>query len=144
LRNIELAVDYLYRAKRCLKEARMALEDGDAPGVVRRSQEALELAVKAVLRALTIEYPRVHDVSDVLLEHADKLPLELRSCVEELANLVSQLASIRGPAFYGYEREGIPPRRAFKIDFALKVLREVEAWIELINGIFKKHFKVGV
>ena len=60
--------DYLYKAKRCLKEADLALQDRDVPGIIRRSQEALELAVKALLRALGIEYPRVHDISDVLLE----------------------------------------------------------------------------
>ncbi|MEM1812844.1 MAG: hypothetical protein QXT01_02500 [Sulfolobales archaeon] len=56
------------------------------------------MAVKALLRALRIEYPRSHDVSDVLIDHGDALPENLRSEVEELARPVSQLASIRGPA----------------------------------------------
>ncbi|MEM4499477.1 MAG: HEPN domain-containing protein [Sulfolobales archaeon] len=74
------------------------------------------MAVKALLRALRIEYPRSHDVSDVLIDHGDALPENLRSEVEELARLVSQLASIRGPALYGYEREGIPASKAFGRD----------------------------
>ncbi len=142
MKNIEMAIDYIYRAKRCLKEAEMALKDLDAPGVIRRSQEALELSVKAILRALTIEYPRIHDVSDVLLQYSSKLPPELRGNINDLAELVSQLASIRGPAFYGYEREGVPPSKAFKINFAEKIYFKVEKWVKLIIYVFEKYFKV--
>jgi len=49
-----------------------------------------------------IEYPKIHDVGDVLIENADKLPEELKENIKELADLISELASIRGPAFYGY------------------------------------------
>jgi HEPN domain-containing protein len=71
--NIEMARDYFYRSKRCLREASASLEDGDYAGAIRRIQEALEMAVKSLLRALAIEYPRTHDVSDVLIENVDKL-----------------------------------------------------------------------
>ncbi|RLF20800.1 MAG: hypothetical protein DRN15_10290 [Thermoprotei archaeon] len=87
MKNIELARDYLYRALRCLKEAQLALEERDSAGTIRRAQEALELAVKALLRALSIEYPRAHDVSDVLIEHKEALPSPLRERVNHLAEL---------------------------------------------------------
>jgi|YelNatPaOPRAMG01_1025707.scaffolds.fasta_scaffold13249_3 HEPN domain-containing protein len=54
--NIEMARDYFYRSERCLRET--SLEDGDYAGAIRRSQEALEMAVKSLLRVLAIEYPR--------------------------------------------------------------------------------------
>ncbi|RLF12789.1 MAG: hypothetical protein DRJ97_07175 [Thermoprotei archaeon] len=131
--NKEMAADYLARALGCLCEARAALRRNDAPGTVRRSQEALELAVKALLRALAIEYPRAHDVSDALLEHQGRLPRALKARVEELARLVADLASVRGPAFYGYEREGIPASRAFKLDYAQEVYGRVRRFVKLIE-----------
>ena len=142
MRSLEMARDYLYRARRCLREADLALRDGDAPGVVRRSQEALELAAKALLRALGIEYPRVHDVSDVLLEQSDRMPEEVRRRIREIAELVSELAAVRGPAFYGYEREGIPPSEAFKMDYALKVHRRVVEYVELIQKALSEHLEL--
>ena len=135
MRNIELAVDYLYRAKRCLKEARMALEDGDAPGVVRRSQEALELAVKAVLRALTIEYPRVHDVSDVLQECRSRFPAWFRDAIDELATISSELALARGPSMYGDEERGIPASELFSRVYAEEALRKAEKVLELCSKL---------
>jgi HEPN domain-containing protein len=33
----------------------------------RRAQECIELSVKSVLRAVGVEFPREHDVSDVFL-----------------------------------------------------------------------------
>ncbi|MCS7139426.1 MAG: HEPN domain-containing protein [Candidatus Nezhaarchaeota archaeon] len=136
--NIEMARDYIFRSKRFLKEADMALEDGDNATSIRRSQEALEMAVKALLRAIGIEYPRSHDVSDVLVEHSDSLPEGVKLEVSELAMLVSQLASIRGVALYGYEREGIPASRAFTRDYAERILQSVKRYVSLIERSLKE------
>jgi len=135
LRNLEMARDYAQRAARCLREAQLALTEGDPPMAVRRSQEALELAVKALLRALGIEYPRSYDVSDALLEHRGRLPQPIRGKVEDLARLVSDLAAVRGPAFYGYEREGIPASRAFTRSYAERVYRRVEEYVTEIKRL---------
>lgn len=45
MKNVDMAKDYAFRAKRCLREAELALSEHDFPGAVRRSQEALEMAV---------------------------------------------------------------------------------------------------
>lgn len=134
MRNIEMARDYAERAVRCLEEAERLLAE-DPPLAVRRSQEALELAVKALLRAMGIEYPRSHDVSDALLEHRDRLPEPLRSEAASLARLVSDLAAVRGPAFYGYEREGIPASRAFTRSYAERVFRKVRRYVGEIKQL---------
>lgn len=130
-----MARDYAFRARRCLKEARLALDEGDSASTIRRSQEALELIVKAFLRLIGIEYPRSHDISDVLLERKDKLASELKDKVEDLARLISELASIRGPAFYGYEREGIPASQAFSLEYAKEVFSKVEGYVSSIGAI---------
>jgi hypothetical protein len=66
MRSPELAADYVRRAK-----ARLAAVDALFAGeswadVVRESQEVVELALKGLLRAVGIEPPRIHDVSEVL------------------------------------------------------------------------------
>jgi len=122
--------EYLYRARRCLEEANLAFEEEDFPGAVRRSQEGLELAVKALLRSRGVEYPREHDVSPALTAVEGRLPDELRLRVAELRSLLGELARVRGPAFYGFEREGIAPRKAFNSEYAEKTLRKVTGLAE--------------
>ena len=139
--NIEMARDYLHRAGRCMAEAENALADSDAPMAIRRAQEALGLSAKALLRAMAIEYPRAHDVSDALLANADALPEELRANVGELASLVSELAAIRGPAFYGYEREGIPASKAFSLDYARDICAKVKAYVGLMKSALEPFLK---
>jgi HEPN domain-containing protein len=107
-----MARDYANRAERIMDEAENALSTGDAAISVRRTQEALELAAKAVLRRLAIEYPREHDVSEALEAVSQRLPDYLKTRVDEIKVMLVELAKVRGPAFYGYEAEGIPASQA--------------------------------
>ena len=126
-----MAEDYAQRAKWSLKEAEDALSGGNNPICVRRSQEALELGAKAVLRRLSIEYPREHDVSEALEAAAGRLPPYLRARAEELKRMLIELARVRGPAFYGYEAEGIPASQAFTKEYATEALRKVRPLVKL-------------
>jgi len=99
--NKEMARDYLQRAKWCLDEAILAHERKDYAGTARRSQEALELVAKALLRVHAIEYPREHDVSEAPINEKQRFTAEIQAEMEPLAALVRELASIRGPAMYG-------------------------------------------
>ena len=132
MKNVEMARDYAFRARRCLKEAELAISEGDFPGTVRRSQEALELATKAMLRNLAVEYPREHDVGGALPVVASRLPNYLRERVPELRRLLEELAGARGPALYGYEREGVPPTKAFDEGYARGVFTEVKELVGLV------------
>ena len=126
--------DYLNGARLCLEEAELAFDRENFARTVRRSQEALELAVKAVLRSLGVEYPREHDVGEALTVVEERIPSELRGRIDELRTLLTKLAKVRGPAFYGYEREGIPPRKAFSSEYAQETLNKVT---ELATLCFK-------
>jgi len=137
--NKEMARDYLQRAKWCLEEALLARDREDYAGVVRRSQEALELAAKALLRAHAIEYPREHDVSEALINEKKRFPPEIQGQIEPLAALVSELASIRGPAMYGLEREGIPPSKTVEKREALKILTNVQDYVKKIDTTITPH-----
>jgi len=57
-----MAMDYIRRGQSCLKESKDVFEEGDYPMAIRRAQECVELSLKAALRAISVEYPREHDV----------------------------------------------------------------------------------
>ena len=132
-----MARDMIARARRCLREARTARDEGDHALCVRRSQEVIELAVKGLLRLTGVEFPREHDVSDVLLRSASRLPPSWRGDLPELARRMREITPKRGPAMYGLEAQGIPASDVFDDDDALAALADAEfvlsrcaAWLE--------------
>jgi HEPN domain-containing protein len=127
----EMIKDYFFRAKWCLKEAEMALSEKNNPMCIRRSQEALELITKALLRYMAIEYPREHDVGDSLVYIEKKLPEYLKSEIPSLRNLLTELARVCGPAFYGYEREGIPASEVFSAEYASSTFSNVSRIVDI-------------
>lgn len=131
MKNISMARDYANRAERIMDEAENALSNGDAAISVRRTQETLELAAKAVLRRLAIEYPREHDVSEALEAVSQRLPDYLKTRVDEIKVMLVELAKVRGPAFYGYEAEGIPASQAFTREYAAETLGKTKPLVEL-------------
>jgi len=126
-----MARDYAESAEWFLRESENALNAGRSAVCVRRSQEALELAAKAALRRLGIEYPHEHDVSEAIEASAERLPDSLRARIEEIKATLQELAKVRGPAFYGYEAEGIPASQAFTREYAYEILRRVRSLVEL-------------
>jgi HEPN domain-containing protein len=131
MKNIEMARDYAEKAEWRLNEARFALEKGNYSMCVRNSQEALEMAAKATLRYLAVEYPKEHDVGEALVSQGEKLPPYLREKLPDLQRLLGELASVRGPAMYGYEREGIPSSKAFGEKYAREIFSKVEEAVGL-------------
>ncbi len=103
MRNVELARDYLRRAKLRLRALDVLFEGEGWPDVVRESQEILELALKGLLRSCGVDPPRVHDVSGVLLAEKNRLPEDLFGEVEVLAAASRHLRRDRELAFYGAE-----------------------------------------
>jgi HEPN domain-containing protein len=96
------------RADRLIREARQiagemgrALADEAWNLVTRRAQEALELAIKALLSEMTVDYPKVHDPAPVFAEAVRARGIGVDAEVlDSLATLSRELASVRGPAFY--------------------------------------------
>ena len=60
--------------------------------------------LKASLKLVGIEYPKAHDVSDVLLENRDRLPEWFGRKIEFMAKASSKLAAKRELAFYGVRK----------------------------------------
>ena len=103
MRNRSLAADYVKRAAVRLRVIDMLYEAGSWADVVRGSQEAVELALKGLLRAVGVDPPRVHDVADVLEQERSRLPTGLSDDVDQLAAASRALRRDRELAFYGAE-----------------------------------------
>ena len=57
LKLLKVAKSYLRQAKARLEDAKDAYIEGNYPYAVRLSQECVEFSLKAVLKAVGIEYP---------------------------------------------------------------------------------------
>lgn len=103
MHNTELARDYIQRATARLRAVDVLFEAESWADVVRESQELVELALKALLRSVGIDPPRIHDVSDVLVAEAQRLPDILRGELATLVRISRGLRRDRELAFYGAE-----------------------------------------
>ena len=104
MRNRSLASDYVRRASARLLSVDVLYDAESWADVVRESQEIVELALKALLRAAGIYPPRVHDVAGVIEAERTRLPAALSSDDAELLATASRdLRRDRELAFYGAE-----------------------------------------
>lgn len=138
MNTADMARGYIFWAKHCLSEAEMAINMEHYPAVVRRSQESLELATKALLRSQGIEYPKAHDVSEAFAGIIKNLPFELQEKVNVWISLLEELAEKREIAFYGFERENIPPDKIFTQDYDRDIYKKVKEIVEIIS-LFLNH-----
>lgn len=106
MRNIDMATQGISRAARWLQSAERAIEDKRWDDAVYSSQMAAEHSAKAVLISLGIDFPKEHDVSDVLLQiqGIPNLPQWFRKELGLIADIVAELAEQRGLAGYGFEK----------------------------------------
>jgi HEPN domain-containing protein len=99
--NGERADRLIREARQIMGEMRRALADEAWNLATRRAQEALELAIKALLSEMTVDYPKIHDPAPVFIHAVRARGIEVNAAVmDSLATLSQELASIRGPAFY--------------------------------------------
>jgi HEPN domain-containing protein len=124
----EMARSHLRRAERVLREAGRLHGDAAWNLVVRRCQEAVELALKGVLRGAGIEVPKIHDVSGALRRNLDRLPAEVRADIDTLVTASRRLREERELAFYGDEESDTEAEELFSradADDALATARHV-------------------
>lgn len=99
--NESLAESYLKKCETRLRALRLMLDEGDHSDVVREAQELVELALKAMLRTVGVEPPKLHEVGDLLVQHADRFPEDIRSALPRAADVSKALRKDRELAFYG-------------------------------------------
>ena len=109
LKSLRVAKSYLRQAKARLEDALDAVQEENYPYAVRLSQECVELSLKAVLKAVGIEYPKVHEVSPVLSEIRGRFPDWFRTEIDFLSESSKLLFKKREPSLYGDEESLTPP-----------------------------------
>jgi HEPN domain-containing protein len=103
MNNEDLHRDYIIRANGRLKAVDTLFTEQLWADVVRESQEVVELALKGLLRFSNIDVPRVHDVSEVLVNSKHALPAQAQKALESLVDASQDLRRDRELAFYGAE-----------------------------------------
>ncbi len=103
MKNRTLAEDYIRRANARLAALDVLFELKSWADVVREAQEVVELALKSLLRTSHIEVPRLHDVSQILLDKSREFPKSIQSHLERMADISRSLRRDRELAFSGSE-----------------------------------------
>jgi len=137
LTNRESAQAMLKRAIIILDEAKSLRSKGAWNLVVRRCQEAVELALKGALVSVGIQPPRVHDVGPTLKEHSEKFPPEFRQYIPQLASISRALRAERELSFYGDEESGMPPEALYTSDDADDALKKAEFVLEKCQNLLE-------
>lgn len=133
MRNVDLARDHLKRATARLLALDTLLGAESWADVVCESQEVVELSLKGLLRAHGVEPPRVHDVSEVLNENADRIPGSLHDHLPELTEISKRLRLSRELAFYG--AEDLTPSDFYSIQDAQDALASARRVVELVGPL---------
>lgn len=129
MRNKGLATDYIERAGHRLAALEVLMQRQSYADVVREAQEAVELSLKGLLRMANVEVPRLHDVSDILLNSVDSLPASVRPHVSQLVRVSRNLRRDRELAFYG--SEDLTPSEFYKEADAKQALDDAK-WVHSI------------
>jgi HEPN domain-containing protein len=131
MHNTDLARDYVQRASARLRAVEVLVEAESWADVVRESQEIVELTLKALLRSVGIDPPRVHDVSDVLEAEAHRLPESLQAELGTLTRISRELRRDRELAFYG--AEDLTPSGFYTRDDGERARADAERTVELVR-----------
>jgi HEPN domain-containing protein len=116
-----------------LDETQISLERGHWHRVVRKCQEATELAIKGLFRYLGIEYFKSHLLGRVIKRELGRFGFLTRDELNKMAFIADSLAFDREPSFYG-SPDGTPASELFKGEDAREVIEEVK-WV--INAVRK-------
>lgn len=131
MRNITLADDYLKRATHRLAALDTLFQRESWADVVREAQEAVELALKSLLRRAQIEVPRIHDVGQIILDTADRFPENVKPLLEELAEISRELRRDRELSFYG--SEDLTPSEFYRREDAERARAQARRVVEVVT-----------
>lgn len=121
--NTQFAESYLKTAKQILGEASSLFKSEAWSLVVRRSQECVELCLKALLRRVGVEVPKIHDVGSLLRNHAARFP---GLPIDRLVSISRRLREEREISFYGDEMTDMPPESLYDRKDAEQALEDAK------------------
>ena len=99
--NNRLAASYIDKARKRLKALDVLFSEGAYSDVIREAQEIVELALKAALRSVGVEPPKIHDVGRLIEEHQTRFSSEFQTSTRRLAEISAWLRKEREFAFDG-------------------------------------------
>lgn len=126
MKLLEVSKALLRQAEARLEDGRGALHDENFPYCVRLSAECVELSIKAILKLVGIEYPKKHDVSDVLLLAINRFPDWFRDHAPRIAESNKILTKKREPALYGGEEAFLTPEDVISKEDATDAIKRAE------------------
>jgi HEPN domain-containing protein len=138
MNNVLMAKSYIRQASERLRHAREALENSNYPYVVRQSQEAVELLLKAALRLVGVEPPKWYDVGPALKKEAERFPQWFRDEIPKLARISRKLRREREPSLYGDEESKVPPDELYSVEDAEEALNWATFVFEVTSKLFKE------
>jgi len=133
--NKDRAEKAIKSAEREFRNAFTCLEDKDYVGSLKYAQECAEYAVKAVLIAYGIDYPKIHAVGRILYEIQGKYPQWFLKQMQAVAEVTDNLARGRPRFRYPYEH----PSEQYET-MAREILPKVEKALESCRKLIKQLF----
>lgn len=108
MNNKQSALQLLDQAKHILfREIPVASQFNNHRLVVRRSQEVVELVIKAFIKHAGYDYPKIHDPSQLIERISRDKGLVMESdSITRICEASSALAEERSPAFYAERSYG--------------------------------------
>jgi HEPN domain-containing protein len=137
MNNQEAAGLALKRAEVILSEAESLQAKGVWNLVIRRAQEAVELALKGALLWAGLEVPWVHDVGVFLRQNRRRFPDKFARQIPRLASLSRALGVERERSFYGDEESGLPPEMLYDELDAVEALEKATFVLEACRRLMK-------
>ncbi len=133
--NKERAEKAIKAAEREFKNAVRCLEDKDYVGSLKYLQECMEYAVKGVLMAYGVDYPKFHGIGRFLYEIEDKYPQWFVEQIQAIAEVTDNLARNRPKFRYPYD---YPPEQyeTTADEILPKVKKALENCCKLIKQLF--------
>jgi HEPN domain-containing protein len=135
LKKDELTASYLKKARVRFQALSFYKEHAAYSDVVREAQELVELLLKAVLRSVGVEVPKIHDVGRVLEKHRHLLPQVLQERLEEIKRISKRLRKERELSFYG--AEDFIPTEEYGLEDAELAIRETELVLKTVEAAFE-------
>ena len=125
-----------------IKHAEEALKT-NYPYVIRQSQEAVELSLKAVLRIVGIEPPKFHDVGPILRKNSKLYPEWFRKEIDKMASISRILRREREASMYGDEELALTPDEIYTLRDAEMALRDAKYVLENCKKLINEAEKEG-
>jgi HEPN domain-containing protein len=134
MKKDELTQSYLLKADVRLRALAFYRDEKAYSDVVREAQELVELLLKAVLRAIGVEVPKVHDVGKTLAAHQASLPASIANNLKEIKAISKRLRKERELSFYG--AEDFVPTEEYDLDDATRAIEEAEFVFKIVQEAF--------